>query len=96
MLAVGQIFIVVVYAQLILENAEIYQIPHALVDQIFDVLLRDMSHYALDLRSKPSTTEHQMDYCMRLLRKPVADPVGFDKLYDEHIVALAGAYEMNP
>jgi acyl-CoA dehydrogenase len=96
LLAVGELFIVVVYAQLILENAPIYEIPDALVDQIFDVLVRDMSRYALALYSKPSATQEQMDGCSSMIRKPVADLERFDTLYEEHVTALSGAYEMNP
>ena len=49
LLAVGEVFILIVYAQLVLENAPIYELPDALVDQIFDVFVRDMSRYALAL-----------------------------------------------
>jgi len=87
---------VVVYAQLVLENAPIYSIPDALVEQIFDVLLRDMSRYAIDLYNNPAASDEQMKYCLKLLRKPVADAARFDGLYTDQVVALAGAYEMRP
>ncbi|TFH23089.1 MAG: acyl-CoA dehydrogenase [Myxococcales bacterium] len=95
LLAVGEIFILVVYGQLILENAEIYEVPDALVNQIFDVLVRDMSHYALDLYNKTATTAEQMEHCLKLVKKPIADAAAFDALYIEHVTALSGAYEMN-
>jgi acyl-CoA dehydrogenase len=96
LLAVGEIFIVIVYAQLILENAPIYEIPDALVDQIFDVLVRDMSRYALTLHSKASATEDQMAGCLAMIRRPVVDQESFDALYEEHVTSLSGAYEMSP
>ncbi len=96
LLAVGELFTVVVYAQLVLENAPIYSIPDALVEQIFDVLLRDMSRYAVDLYNNPAASDEQMKYCLKLLRKPVADAARFDGLYTNQVVALAGAYEMRP
>ena len=96
LLAVGELFTVVVYAQLLLENAPVYSIPDALVEQIFDVLLRDMSRYAIDLYNNPAASDEQMKYCLKLLRKPVADAARFDGLYTDQVVALAGAYEMRP
>ena len=56
LLAVGEIFTLVVYAQLVLENAEIYEVDGDLVDQIFDVLVRDFSQFAVQLHGKPSST----------------------------------------
>ena len=96
LLAVGEIFIVIVYAQLILENAKIYETSDAMVEQIFDVMIRDMSRYALGLYSKPSATPEQMEGCMKMVRKPVVDQERFDALYEEQVTALSGAYEMNP
>src|SRR5690606_38329071 len=41
LLAGGELFALVVYAQLLLENARLYGIGDDLVDQIFDFLVRD-------------------------------------------------------
>ena len=43
LLAGGELFALVVYAQLILENARIYGIDPTLVDQIFDFMVRDFA-----------------------------------------------------
>ncbi|MBW2588107.1 MAG: acyl-CoA dehydrogenase, partial [Deltaproteobacteria bacterium] len=59
LLAGGEIFALVVYGQLILENAKIYDISEDVVDQIFDFMVRDFSGHALNLYSKPSSTETQ-------------------------------------
>jgi acyl-CoA dehydrogenase len=96
LMSVGQIFILVVYAQLILENAKLYHIPDDLVEQIFDVLIRDMSHYALDLHNKPTATPEQIAHCLKLVRRPVVDTARFDRVYAEQVLPLAGVYEMNP
>ena len=53
LLALGEIFTLVVYAQLILENAAIYAVDDDLLDQIFDVFVRDFSRHALGLHCKP-------------------------------------------
>ena len=69
LLAGGELFALVVYAQLILENARIYGVDDDLVDQIFDFLVRDLSKFALQLHSKPSSTEEQMACCLRMMRR---------------------------
>ena len=57
LLTVGEMFTLVVYGQLILENAKIYEVETELLDQIFDFMVRDFSKFALQMYSKPSSTE---------------------------------------
>jgi acyl-CoA dehydrogenase len=96
LLAVGELFTLVVYAQLFVENAEIYEIDEALVDQVFDVFVRDFSRFAVDLHSKPRTTKEQAEYCLRMIRRPDADEARYAKVWTEHVHALRDAYEMSP
>ncbi|MDP3936891.1 MAG: acyl-CoA dehydrogenase [Deltaproteobacteria bacterium] len=96
MLALGEIFVLVVYAQLLLENAKIYQVEPGVIDQIFDVLVRDFSKYALHLYSKPTSTPKQMEHCLAMIRKPIVDEERYRKVWEEHVHSLNGAYEMNP
>jgi acyl-CoA dehydrogenase len=96
LLALGEMFTLIVYAQLVLENAKIYELDDAVVDQMFDVMVRDFSKFALQLYSKPSSTEEQMGFCMKMVRKPTADQERYQKVWKEHVLALDGAYEMNP
>ncbi len=95
-LGFGELFALVVYAQLILENAAIHGIEDALVDQIFDFIVRDFSDFALHLHSKPSSTNQQMAFCMRMIRKPVVDEKRYQTVWTEHVHPLAGRYEMSP
>jgi len=95
LLAAGELFALVVYSQLLLENARIYAIDDDLVDQIFDVLVRDFAEFALQLHAKASTTPEQMAHCLRLIAKPIADPRRYDAVWKD-VLALDGAYEMNP
>jgi acyl-CoA dehydrogenase len=95
LLAGGELFTLVVYAQLILENARIYAIEDAVVDQIFDFLVRDFSRFALQLYSKPSSTTDQMGLCMKMVRKPLLDEACYGAVWSDHVLALKGAYEMN-
>jgi len=92
LLALGEIFTLVVYGQLVLENAAIYAVDGDLLDHIFDVFVRDFSRHALNLHSKPSSTPQQMDLCLRMLRKPAGR---FERLWKEQVLPLKDAYEMN-
>jgi acyl-CoA dehydrogenase len=96
LLALGEIFTLIVYSQLILENAATYAVGDDLVDQIFDVFVRDCSRHALNLHSKPSTTAQQAELCLRMLRKPAVDAARFERVWKEQVYPLKDAYEMNP
>jgi len=95
LLALGEIFTLVVYGQLILENAGIYEVGEDLLDQIFDFMVRDFARHALNIYSKPDSTPRQMDYCLRMIRKPAVDAARFGRVWEE-VHALKDAYEMNP
>lgn len=95
LLALGEIFSLIAYCQLILENAGIYQIESDLINQIFDIMVRDFSTFALELRNKPSSTQKQMELCLSMLRKPAADQAQYLAVWEEHVQALNGAYEMS-
>ncbi|MDX1453715.1 MAG: acyl-CoA dehydrogenase, partial [Oleiphilaceae bacterium] len=56
LLNLGEMFTLVVYGQLILENAQLQKVDHALVDQIFDFMIKDFSKYALQFNQKASAT----------------------------------------
>jgi len=95
LLSLGEMFTLVVYGQLILENAKIYDLENALVDQIFDFMVRDFSKFALTLYGKPSTSEAQMEYLRKMIKKPAVDKDRFKKIWNEHVLALKDTYEMN-
>jgi acyl-CoA dehydrogenase len=96
LLAGGEIFALVVYAQLILENARIYAIEDDLLDQIFEFMVRDVSECALRLMSQPSSTDEQMASCREMVQKPSHDPERYARVWNEHVATLDGAYEMSP
>ena len=96
LLSMGEIFALVVYAQLILENAEIYETDPDIVNQIFDFMVRDFSGFALELHNKPSSSDKQMDLCLKMLRKPLDDPKQYQRVWEENVLALKGEYQMNP
>ena len=76
LLVVGELFTLVVYAQLILESAALSAaqgIDGDTVDQIFDVLVRDFSRHALDLHAKPAATALQAELALKMIRRPAFD-----------------------
>ncbi len=95
LLIVGELFTLVVYGQLILENAPVHSVEDDVLDQIFDVLVRDFSKFSLQLYSKTSSTAMQRLICRRMIRKPRVDQARFERVWEEQVYALKGAYRMN-
>jgi acyl-CoA dehydrogenase len=94
-LALTELFTLVVYGQLILEQAELIGIESDIVDQIFDVLVRDFSAAAVELHGKSSSTEAQQALAVAAIRKPVVDADRFDRVWSQ-VRDLSGTYEMHP
>jgi acyl-CoA dehydrogenase len=95
LLNLGELFTLVAYGQLLIEKAGIDAVEDDLMDQIFDYMIRDFSKFALQLYSKTSSTDRQMDICMRMIKKPTVNPERFNRIWDNHVYALKGAYRMN-
>ncbi|HSJ53589.1 MAG TPA: acyl-CoA dehydrogenase family protein, partial [Anaerolineae bacterium] len=93
LLALGDIFALAVYGQLILEAAALHGVDADTLDQILDVLVRDVTRYAVQLYSKPSSTAAQMDFCLKMIRKPASDEGRFGRVWQQ-VHALKDAYEM--
>ncbi len=96
LLILGELFTLVAYGQLIIENAKIYKVEDEFIDQIFDFMVRDFSRFALQLYSKTSSTEAQMEICLKIIKKPVRDAERFDRIWSRYVEPLNNAYEMNP
>ena len=94
--AVGQLFATVPYAQLILEEAALSGMDDAVVDEIFALLVRDFNSYAVELSDKPSTTDEQARFAMRMIRRPATDPARYDQIWKDHVLPVNGAYQMRP
>jgi acyl-CoA dehydrogenase len=93
MLNVGHLFSLIVYGQLILEQAALAGLDTDIVDQIFDIQIRDFGMYAVALQGKPSATQDQQNWALGAIRKPVADAERFDRVW-QRVKAYDGAYEM--
>ena len=95
LLNVGHLFSLIVYGQLILEQAALTGLDDDIVDAIFDFQIRDFSTYAVALHGKPTSTQAQQDWALGAIRKPVPDAARFDRVW-ERVKAYDGAYEMAP
>ncbi len=94
-LVLGELFTIIAYGHLILEQAEIVGLDDGLLDVVFGVLVGDFSRLAVDLIGKRGSTEAQQRAAQTLIRKAVTDEAAFDRVWRQ-VVALDGAYEMNP
>lgn len=95
MLTLGHLFSLVVYGQLILEQAEIIGLDADVRDTIFDFQIRDFNAHAAALLGKSSSTQAQRDWAVGALRTPAADPAQFERVW-EQVRSYNGAYAMRP
>ena len=95
LLVVGHLFTLIVYGQLILEQADLIGVDADLVDQIFEVQIRDFSQYTVALHGKANSNSAQQDWALAAVRRPVTDSHRFDRVW-EQVRAYDGAYEMRP
>ena len=93
LLTIGHLFSLVVYGQLVLEQAKILGLDPALVDQIFVTSVRDFSAYAVTLHGSTAATEAQQRWALGAVRAPHVDGERFGRVWDM-VVSFDGAYEM--
>lgn len=95
LLAVGQLFALVVHGQLVLEPAALANPDEDVLDELFAVLVRDFSAHAVELHGKDSATEEQQLRGLGAVRRPVVDGERSKRVW-QRVEALSGAYEMTP
>jgi len=95
-LTLGELFTLVVYGQLILENATLLGVSPDTVDQIFDFMVRDFSRFAIELYGRAGTMPEQAGDCLRMLRKPNRDDDRAARIWAGEVLPLADVYEMSP
>ncbi len=93
LLIVGELFSLVAYGQLILENA--LELEDDLIEQIFDFMIRDFSKFALQLYSKTSSTKIQQLLCLKMIQKPVVDALRYERIWGKYVYSLKGNYAMH-
>jgi acyl-CoA dehydrogenase len=95
MLAAGELFTLIVYAQLILENSRIYAIDSDLLEQIFSFLVKDFSAYALQMVLNYENSEEQDKFFKSMLKKPVIDEKCRSRLWEQQVFAFKDQYRMS-
>jgi acyl-CoA dehydrogenase len=95
LLNLGELFTLVVYGQLILENMKLLGIDQRVIEQIFDVMIRDFSKFTMQLYTKPGTTFLQQQLLKWMIKRPVADHGRVEAVWTTYIFAMKGEYEMN-
>ncbi|MGX1494663.1 acyl-CoA dehydrogenase family protein [Streptomyces tendae] len=95
LLAVGQLFALVVHGQLVSEQAALSGLDEDVLDELFAVLVRDFSAHAVELHGKDSATEDQQRWALGAVRRPVVDGDRSDRVW-QRVEALSGTYEMMP
>lgn len=96
LLNLGELFTLVVYGQLIIEQARLMQLDDDLLEQIFAFMVRDFSKYALQLFSIASSTFIQQQLCRRMIRKPEVDKQRYERVWKNYAFAMKDQYEMTP
>ena len=96
LLILGELFTLVAYGQAIIEFHNLHrdELSEDMLDQIFDFMVRDFTKFAMQLYSKPQSTQAQMDLCQQMVRKPVANEQRYARIWDE-VYSLRDAYNMN-
>jgi acyl-CoA dehydrogenase len=95
LMGLGEIFTLVVYGQLILEEAKLQGLPADLIDQVFDVMVRDFSKFAVVLYGKQSSNPKQMEFFLKMIKKPAVDQRRYDNIWNNDVLPLKDAYVMN-
>jgi len=96
LLNLGELFSLVAYGQLIIEQSGIDRVDDDLLNRIFDFMVRDFSNHALAIYTHDSSTEKQMSMCSKMVKKPAVDPEQFMRIWERYVIEMADAYEMNP
>jgi acyl-CoA dehydrogenase len=96
LLILGELFTLVAYGQAIIEFRNLHRddLSDDMLEQIFDFMVRDFTKFAMQLYSKPQSTQAQMDICQQMVRKPVLNKERYARIWEE-VYSLRGAYTMN-
>ena len=94
MLAAGQLFTLVVYAQLILENARISALDGDLLEEIFAFLIRDYSAFALQMILQYENGEAQEKIYSSMIRKPATEEEVSERIWSGQVYPLRDQYVM--
>jgi len=93
MLALGEMFTLIVYAQLILEDSKLNPISPALLDEIFNFLVRDFAQFALTQISNYNNSAQQEEFLQAMMKKPSLNAANVQTLWESEVKPLVGVYQ---
>jgi acyl-CoA dehydrogenase len=96
LLAVGELFTMVAYGHLIIESAKIEGVRDEIMNQMFDLFVRDFSAFAVELYGKPLNSDAQLEKIKNMIKRPVPNKDEFEKVLREDIYSLVDVYVQNP
>jgi acyl-CoA dehydrogenase len=95
-LPLGEMFSIVVYGQLILEQAELDCIDPDVINQIFDFMVRDFARFALQIYGMHGTRDEQRAFCQEImLIRAVPAAEQSQRIWETCVLSLNGEYQMN-
>ncbi len=95
-LPLGEMFSIVVYGQLILEQARFDALDTGILNQVFDFMVRDFAQFAMQIYGNHSSRDAQRDYFGRImLIKAVPDPEQYGRVWERYVSILNGEYAMS-
>jgi acyl-CoA dehydrogenase len=95
-LPLGEMFSIVVYGQLILEQAGFEKLDPDILNQVFDFMVRDFSRFALQIYGMHNAREEQRSFCKEImLIRPVGDETQYNRVWESYVFPLNGEYQMN-
>jgi acyl-CoA dehydrogenase len=95
-LPLGEMFSIVVYGQLILEQAQLEHLDPDILNQIFDFMVRDFARFALQIYGLPNTREEQRIFCREImLIRPAGNEAQYRRVWESVVLPLNGEYAMN-
>ena len=95
LLNIGKMFAQVVYGQLMLETLKYNPIDTDVLDEIFEIIIKDFSTFALKMRDKPQINLIQRFFCSRMIIRPHTDEERSKRIWKNHIAPIKDLYEMN-
>jgi len=95
-LPLGEMFSIVVYGQLILEQAQFENVEADVINQIFDFMVRDFAHFALQIYGNHNSSDEQSAFCKEImLIKAVGNYAQYQRVWSEYVFPLNGEYAMD-
>jgi hypothetical protein len=94
-LALGELFTLVVYGHLILEQAELIKLGTTSSTQRSTYWCAISTPARWICTASAAPVEAQQHWALSAVRKPATDAERFDRIWQQ-IVSLSGSYEMNP